>query len=156
MGPFDKCGACHSRCSCSSSKGIARCPTSRVSPTRFCASGLSAALSHSLIQTPNHLRSSRSIVSGGGSIELIMYAVARRIAHYVCLISCMAVVPTCEVFSGPDLRSAALSSSLLRFALKQTDHALVDKGRHASRVTRDNSVGMHGSNHGLSRFAARR
>ena len=50
-------------------------------------------------------------------------------------LSCAAVVPTCELFSGPDLRSAQLRSSLFAFALQKTlDHALVDAARHASRI----------------------
>ena len=48
--------------------------------------------------------------------------------------TCVAVVPTCELFSGPDLRSAQLSSALLAFALQRTDHALGDAARYASRI----------------------
>ena len=50
-------------------------------------------------------------------------------------------MPTCELFSGPDLRTAQLCSPLFAFAFQQTsDHALVHAARHASRVTRDSSA----------------
>ena len=116
MAPFDKCGACHSRCSCRCSNNTARCQTSRASPTRFFVSGRSAALSSSLRRTPNSLRSSRlraSALDPSQHYGALLVSLLARVWQLFQRASSL-VAPTCAALSSP------LLCSRLRFSERIT------------------------------------